>query len=390
MESNRNQESIMNHSPYVFEGSSFEIGRQHALMVVEKYEQARQTLENSPYWQRLKKPWPWKILQKLQGYYLITLLQKQLDRVRPASDYLNGMLSVPEMKPSIYYFLLLSEVLGADRTRVVQGCCGVGCKSGESRLLGKNFDYQYPLAPYQGAIVRQEKSQFRYVAFSPVLMPFGGQFCVNEHGLAVSYNYAYYRKGNHPGGLPASYLVHDLCRSCQSAEEAVLRAKQRNYPIGNGASLAVVDSQDFYVVEVVGEKTGVVHSKSGLLNTNHFISDELAPFNFPDSTRFSLQIPELEQLPILESSYERLRKLRNRADRIHSLETLQATLGESTDKNGMNNIFQTGPFWGTISSYIFNVAEMTVYEFKDIRNGQATVYDLKTLLSSSSLICSQK
>ncbi len=374
----------MNNSTYVFEGSSFEIGRQHAAIVVEKYQQARQTLESSPYWRRLKnKSWLRRMLQKLQSYYLLRSLQKQLDCIQPLTDYLNGMLSVPEITPSIYYFLLLSEVLGADRTGVIQGCSGVGCLSGESPLLGKNFDYQYPLAPYQGAIVRQETCQSRYVAFAPMLMPFGGQFCVNEHGLAVSYNYVYYRKGNHPGGLPASYLVHDLCRSCQSAEEAVLLAKQRNYSIGNGASLAVADTQNFYIVEVIGNKTGVIKAEDSLLHTNHFISDELAQFNFPDSTRFSPRIPELEELPILESSYMRLSKLQERATQINSLETLQTTLAESTDENGMNNVFQTGPFWGTISSYIVNLAEMTVYEFKDIRNDQPTVYDIKALLSSS-------
>ncbi|MDC0831705.1 C45 family autoproteolytic acyltransferase/hydrolase [Geitlerinema sp. CS-897] len=381
----------MNYSPYVFEGSSFEIGQQHALMVVEKYPQARQTLENSPYWQRLKRSWPQQMLKKIQSYFLIRALQKQLDRIQPATDYLNGMLSVSEMTQSIYYFLLLSEILGADRTGVIQGCSGVGCRSEQSRLLGKNFDYQYPLAPYQGAIVRRETSQFNYIGFAPILMPFGGQFCINEHGLAVSYNYTYYRKGSHAGGLPASYLVHDMCRSCHSAEEAVLLARQRNYAIGNGASLAVADAQNFYIVEVVGDKTGVIQSDNSLLHTNHFMSGELSPFNFPKNIRFSSRIPELEQLPILESSQIRLDKLNQRANQINSLETLQTTLAESTDKNGMNNVFQTGLFWGTISSYIVNLADMTLYEFKDVRSGQSTVHDIKTLLSSSSEpICSQK
>ncbi|MDJ0799929.1 MAG: C45 family autoproteolytic acyltransferase/hydrolase [Calothrix sp. MO_167.B12] len=382
----------MNNSTYVFEGSSFEIGQQHAAIVVEKYQQARQTLENSPYWQRLKnKSWLRRMLQKLQSYYLLRSLEKQLHSIQPATDYLNGMLSVPEITPSIYYFLLLSEILGADRTGVIQGCSGVGCLSGQSPLLGKNFDYQYPLVPYQGAIVRQEKSQYRYVAFAPILMPFGGQFCVNEHGLAVSYNYVYYCKGNHPGGLPASYLVHDLCRTCHSAEEAVSLAQQRNYSIGNGASLAVVDTQNFYIVEVIGNKTGVIKAEDSLLHTNHFLSDEIAQFNFPNSTRFSPRIPELEELPILESSHMRLSKLQERASQINSLETLQKTLAESTDENGMNNVFQTGPFWGTISSYIVNLAEMTIYEFKDVRTCQPTVYDIKALLSSSlQPICSQK
>lgn len=381
----------MNSSPYVFEGSSFEIGRQHAAIVVEKYQQVRQTLENSFYWQRLQRSCLRQMLQKLQSYYLLRSLEKQLDRIQPAIDYLNGMRSVGEMTQSIYYFLLLSEVLGADRTGVSQGCSSVGCWSGESLLLGKNFDYQYPLAPYQGAIVRQETSQSRYVAFAPILMPFGGQLCVNEHGLAVSYNYAYYRKGNHRGGLPASYLVHDLCRSCQNAEEAVALAQERTYPIGNGASLAVVDAENLYIVEVVGYKTGVIRAEDSLLHTNHFISEELAQFNFPNSTRFSPRIPELKELPILESSQMRLNKLQEVASQINSLETLQTTLAESTDENGMNNIFQTGPFWGTISSYILNPVEMTVYEFKDVRTGQPNVYDIKALLSSSSQpICSQR
>lgn len=87
----------------------------------------------------------------------------------------------------------------------------------------------------------------------------------------------------------------------------------------------------------------------------------------------------------------RLSKLQERATQINSLATLQTTLAESTDKNGMNNVFQTGLFWGTISSYIVNLAEMTVYEFKDIRNDQPTVYDIKAMLSSSlQPICSQR
>lgn len=371
----------MSNSPYFFQGSSFEIGQQHGAIVVEKYHEARKTLNASPYWQRLKRAWPRQMLQKLQAYYLMRSLQKQIDDTQPAIEYLKGMLSVEEMTTSIYYFLLLSEVLGADRTGVIQGCSGVSCQSGQSLLLGKNFDYQYPLAPYQGAIVRQEASQSHYIAFAPMLMPFGGQFCVNEHGLAVSYNYAYYRKGNHSGGLPGSYLVHDICRGCQSAEEAVSLAQQRNYPIGNGVSLAVVDTNNRYIVEVVGDKTGVIQPSGSLFHTNHFISEELAQFNFPESTRFSPRIPELDELPILESSQIRFDKLCQRLNQINSLETLKKTLAESTDDNGMNNVFQTGPFWGTISSYIVNLTEMTVYEFKDVRNSDPQVYNLKALFS---------
>lgn len=381
----------MTHSSYIFEGSSYEIGQQHAAILVEKYQEARQALENSPYRQRLKRSWFIQKIQKLQSYFLTRSLQNQLDQIPAATDYLNGMLSLPEVTRNMYYFLLLSEVIGADRTGVIQGCSGVGFLGENSTLLGKNFDYQYPLASYQGAIIRQETSHSSYIAFAPVLMPFGGQFCVNEHRLAVSYNYAYYRKGFHLGGLPASYLVHDICRSCHNAEEAISFVKQRSYPIGNGASLAIVDSQNFYIAEVAGNHTGVIQSQGNLLHTNHFMSDELAGFNFPQHTRFSARIPELEQLPILESSQTRLSKLQQQANQIDSVESLQILLAERADQNGMNNVFQTGPFWGTISSYIFNSKEMKVYEFKDIRTDKPKIYDIKTLLSTPSQpICSQK
>lgn len=368
---------------HLFEGSSFELGTQHAALVLAKYDEVRRALYSSVYWRRTRRTLPIQILQTLQSYGLVRSLQSSVERVRPAAEYLDGMLSYPGMTRHMLYFLLLTEVLGADRSRIAQGCSGIGCWSGQRLLVGKNFDYQYPLAPYQGLLVRKETSRYRYVAFSPLLMPFGGQLCMNEHGLTISYNYAYSRRGTHPGGLPASYLVHEMCRGCRNTDEAVSLAQNRDYPIGNGASLAVADPQNLYLVEVAGDSTGVLRSQGTLVHTNHFLCTELTALNFSDSITFAPRIPELKQLPILESSRVRLSKLSERVGSIVYLEDLQTTLAEETDENGMNNVFQTGPFWGTISSYIAIPSEMTVYEFKDIRSSDPTVYNISTLLSDS-------
>ncbi len=227
----------------VLEGSPRQLGQAHGVLVRQVYGSARRALKSSDYWRYCRRPFPVSLLDQLHNYHLAQRLRRSLGRKARAAEYIAGMRAEPGVSAGMIYFLLLSEVLGADRSRIAQGlgCSGIILGGEGEPLIGKNFDYQYPLAPYQALLVRKEKERLPYAAFTPILMPFGGQLCMNCRGLTISYNYAYSRKKNCPGGLPASYLVHEMSGSCADANEAVELARGRGYTIGNGASLAVVD-----------------------------------------------------------------------------------------------------------------------------------------------------
>jgi Acyl-coenzyme A:6-aminopenicillanic acid acyl-transferase len=365
------------------EGSPRQLGEQYGALIVGVYERARRAVSSSKYWRYARRPWPFRLLDVPRNLRLLRGLRRSLGRAAGAAEYIAGICSVPGIGVGMLEFLVLSEVLGADRSRIAQGlgCSGVMLGGDSEGLVGKNFDYQYPLAPFQAILVRKEIGRLPYVAFAPLVMPFGGQLCMNCRGLTVSYNYAYSREGNYPGGLPASYLIHELCGNCGDADEAVAMAVGRGYTIGNGASLAIADGCRRLLIEVAGDRTGIIAGRRAMAHTNHFQSEELKPLNIAPGARYSSRIPGLAGVPVMESSLVRLRKLLDVLPEIVSPEDLRSVLGESDDVNGMNNVFQEGPYWGTICTLIACPSRLTVYRFEDVRRDRPDVHDVACLLA---------
>ena len=121
-----------------------------------------------------------------------------------------------------------------------------------------------------------------------------------------------------------------------------------------------------------------------MTHTNHFHSDDLKPLNISHQAPYASRIPKLGRTSVMESSCVRLSKLAKMAPDIGSLDELRAVLAESDDANGMNNVYQEGPYWGTICTLIAFPSQMTVYRFNDVRYDRPVVHDVAALLSNPS------
>ena len=368
----------------LLQGQSRQMGETHGALVADVFANARRDMMASSYWHDSQRSFPANLLDLVRALRLTRWLRKSLKLQPGATEYISGMRSQPKISAGTIYFLLLSEVLGADRSRIAHGlgCSGVMVEVGGDPLIGKNFDYQYALSPYQGVLVRKETNRRPYVAFTPILMPFGGQLCMNDRGLTVSYNYSYSRGGSCLGGLPASYLVHDICSRCENADDAVELVQNREYTIGNGASLAVADHSRRYLVEVAADLTGVLSGESCQPHTNHFQSETLRPWNISHQAKYASRLLELQGAAVIESSITRLSKLYRLASKAATRTDLRDVLSECEDADGSNNIYQEGPYWGTICTLIASPSRMTVYRYDDVRVDQPVVHDVTTLLAS--------
>lgn len=353
-----------------FAGTDEEMGLAHGRMLAGVLAPLRRALAESEYWRALRPGW----LRRLGLLWCRLGHARALNRALAthprATAYLQGASRSGGVSRRALTELLLLEILASDRSRVVRGmgCSSFVAECGGRAVIGKNLDYQYPVRPYQGILVKRPNTGLAYVALCPVVMLFGGHVCMNEAGLLVSYNYAYSRRGVYRGGLPVSVLVHEVITSCDCGEAARRFIEKRPYAVGNGASLLIHDQRGGCVVDVEGEMTGL---SQATINTNHFTSQRLESLNLPETAVYRSFMGELAGVNALESSRTRLAKLADSALRARDLEDVYAALGEARSENPLNNVFQTGKFWGTISTVVAIPGEMLMYHFDDIRSRRA-------------------
>jgi len=369
---------------FKFDGSIYQNGQQHGTLIVERYDSVMNALFGSEFWRLTKKRFPFSIPALIRNLRLISFLKKEIKRTPLADSYIKGLLSGKGMTKIKLYTILLNEILAGDRTGVVEG---FGCSSLIIRLnggiaVGKNFDFQYPLVPHQGLIVRKQKKYLAFASFSPLLMPLGGQLGMNEQGVVVSYNYSYSIKGIYFKGIPGSFVVHEILSKCKSSAEAMKLLQDNKYRVNNGCSLGIADGETGFIAELYGPYLDILQNghRLALAHTNHFQTAQLRQFNFPDSAVFKIKHPSFLGKRSNESSITRLTKLQEKIEKIEKVSDIKNILSEQSDADGLNNIFQTTTFWGTISSFIALPRESKVICYNDIRKEKGVTIDMKELL----------
>ena len=198
-----------------------------------------------------------------------------------------------------------------------------GRSAGGEAIIAKNFDY--PPASNAVHLTRRSRPRAtgRVASLEVTKAPLTG--ChdgVNEHGLAVAYNYGHFR-GRARARVSVSVLVQELLETCRSVGEAI--AALRDRPRSGGALLMLADAGgDIASVELAPDFFAVRRGDA-LVHANHALTEEMAPRDVPHEAVLPRWIwpAELRGRRLHESSERRQERA----------EQLLEDLGAATDED---------------------------------------------------------
>jgi Acyl-coenzyme A:6-aminopenicillanic acid acyl-transferase len=188
-------------------------------------------------------------------------------------------------------------------------CTAVAVTRGRSAtgeaVIAKNFDYPPISKAVHLTRLSRPRVAGRAASLEVTKAPLTG--ChdgINEHGLAVAYNYGHFR-GRARARVSVSVVVQELLETCRSVGEAIesLRARQRS----GGALLMLADaSGDIASVELAPDFFAVRRGDA-LVHANHAVTEEMTARDVPHEAVFPRWIwpAELRGRRLQESSERR-------------------------------------------------------------------------------------
>lgn len=223
-------------------------------------------------------------------------------------------------------------------------------------MIGKNFDY--PPASNAMHLTRRSRPSAagRAASLEVTKAPLAGSHeGINEHGLAVVYNYGSFR-GRAAARVSVTFLVQHLLEHCHTVEEAI--ARMRDLPRAGGALLMLADATgDIAAVELAPDALAVRRGDS-LVHANHARTAEIAERDVPEPAVFPrwMRPVSLRGRRVRESSEERQGRAEQLLDQIGS-----ATADDLADilcdhgadsRPSDNTICRHGPYYSTTCSVI--------------------------------------
>jgi hypothetical protein len=222
-------------------------------------------------------------------------------------------------------------------------------------VIAKNFDY--PPASSALHLARTSRPRDGAASIEITKAPLSG--ChdgVNQHGLAVSYNYGHFR-GRTAARVSITFLIQDLLASCRTVGEAIARIESR--PRAGGALLMLADAGgDIASVELTPDLVAVRHGDA-LVHTNHASTEDVIARDVPCDAVFPRWFfpSELRGRRVHESSERRHRRAdamlgeRERAS-ADDLATILADHGDAGSGGDDHTICRHGPYYSTTCSVI--------------------------------------
>ena len=161
-------------------------------------------------------------------------------------------------------------------------------------VIVKNFDY--PDAARDTYLVRISRPARRGLAQSidvgAAPLP-GSHEGVNEHGLAVAYNYGYFKslgKGRGDARVPITNLVQVLLEECTTVDEAIANVARR--PRAGAAILMIADAHGDLASVELGPDTFEVRRGDCLVHANHGVTPKMAELDVPHDAVLSRWNPK--------------------------------------------------------------------------------------------------
>jgi hypothetical protein len=289
------------------------------------------------------------------------------DFVRAYPEHLQRMIGIAEGGAVPVHLLFVAPMVELTLNRSVYtlpptaACTAVAVTRGRSAtgepIIAKNFDYPRASSALHLTRLSRPRAPGRIGSLEVTKAPLPG--ChdgVNEHGLAVAYNYGHFR-GRSRARISITVLVQELLETCRSVGEALAALRAR--PRAGGALLMLADADgDIASVELAPDFF-TVRRGHALVHANHALTDEMTPRDVPREARLPRWVwpAELRGRRVHESSERRhgraeslLASIGAATDR--DLSAILADHGEAAGPGDDHSLCRHGPYYSTMCSVV--------------------------------------
>jgi hypothetical protein len=169
--------------------------------------------------------------------------------------------------------------------------------------LARNFDYLRLVQPFY--FLRDSRPDNGYRALEFTTAPMAGTIDgINEHGLAITFNYAFV-KDTPQSAVPISMAITTALAGCRTAKEAAEQIAAR--PRWGAGILMLADaSGDLLSLELSNTRHAIRRPMNGddaLFHTNHFHTPEMRQVEVSPEAIFGQNAPTaIRGLRVLESA----------------------------------------------------------------------------------------
>ncbi|MGB9727287.1 MAG: C45 family autoproteolytic acyltransferase/hydrolase [Nitrososphaeria archaeon] len=346
-------------------GDDYEMGVQYGKVLRDKI---HKMLENLPDMGMIKAmrpkivPKKWfvntlkKDTEKLMKNDILKYYPRQCERLR-------GIAEGAGVELSMIMLMISLEASGFS----LGGCTSLGVSSRmmieEEPVLAKNFDFPTEFTEYQVIIESRPDSGFGTLGCAIIPSP-GVLDGLNEHGLAVSCNFAY-SLDKPTCIIPLSITVQEMLENCRTVDEALefLKSCERG---GYGAIVTLIDSDsNIGVIELSPHNYSIREVEGHAIVTNHYITEKMQRIELPKEVLYSKKAPpELSGKRVHESSekrYARVECLLRKHDKIDEtyIISIMKDHGEENRPSDLT-ICRHIPYHNTIRSTIMYPKKMVM------------------------------
>jgi hypothetical protein len=250
--------------------------------------------------------------------------------------------------------------MALNRVSYVTGACTALAvtqpRSGEP-IIAKNFDY--PDAARDAYLCRISRpSGGAYASIDITASPLSGSHeGVNEHGLAIAYNYGYL-SGKSAARIAITHVVQHVLERCRTVYEAV--TVLRRTPRAGSALLMVADAEgDLVSVELAPDDLAVRSARNAgaaLCHANHSVTSAMAKRDVPHDAFYSRFNPapvrgeRVHQSS--EARHQRAQTLLDEADQISELEMMSIVADHAGGDPSDDTICRHGDYYKTTCSVL--------------------------------------
>jgi predicted choloylglycine hydrolase len=346
-------------------GDNYEMGVQYGRVIKDKI---HKMLENLPEMGMIKVmrpkivPAKWflntlkKDTEKLMKNDILKYYPRQGERLR-------GIADGAKVELSMLMLMISLEASGFS----LGGCTSLGIPSrmmiGEEPVLARNFDFPIEFTEYQVVIESRPDDGYRTLGCAIIPSP-GILDGLNEHGLAVSCNFAY--SLDRPTCIvPLSITMQEMLENCRTVGEALefLKLCERG---GYGAIVTLVDSNsNIKVIELSPHSYSIREDEDIAIVTNHYVTERMQKIELPKNAVYSKKAPpELSGKRVHESSekrHERAELLLRKHDRLDESDiiSIMKDHGEENHPSDLT-ICRHIPYHNTIRSTIIYPKKMVM------------------------------
>lgn len=297
-----------------FAGSHYEMGVQQGKAVREL---VRRTLDDVPNFIEMKlikpKAMPMQLFLWLARSYATKSMQKDIEHCYPRqAERLKGIAEGLGVElPWVFFAHMMEIKIDFGSVVRIPACTSIGLCPGRTvaseAVIGKNFDYPNHFSPLIATFRTKPSDGNRTLGCT--MAPIAGMLDgMNEHGLAVTYNYAFATEKPRCNA-PTSIMLQEMLETCSDVEEAVeFLSKARH--AGNALLMLGDRGGAIKSVEVSHNHTATRDAQGGLIiNTNHYFTEEMQRRELPRSAILSEKVgEEWANHRLFETSEERLKR----------------------------------------------------------------------------------